>query len=163
MYRWIKDLKSLWIMDIIKRKKETPFIIFTFFLLSFLLSRLIVYFLPGFNIADYFVGKYHIHHFFYGIALIVVSNWVVFVTDSIPLKRISAGIFGFGLGLIADEIGIFLACGTSGMMCDPDKLYWARINYDAVMYIALILLMIIYFQPMWYHFHTRVSRFFKRK
>ena len=140
MRKWIKDLKQLWIGDIIRRQKVTPFIIFTFFLLSFMISRIIVYMFPGFNIANYFVGKYHIHHFFYGLMMVIVSNWIAFVSDSKRLRRIAAGIFGFGLGLIADEIGIFLVCGTAGLPCDPSKLYSSRMNYDAVMFIALLLL-----------------------
>lgn len=162
MRKWVRDLRELWFMDIIRREKLTPFIIFTFFLLSFVVSRMVVYILPGFNISNYFGGKYHIHHFFYGIGLVILSNWVVLVTDSDMLKRISAGVFGAGLGLIADEIGIFLVCGTSGLECDPAALYWSRINYDAVMIIALLLLMAIYFQPVWYHFHTRIERFYRQ-
>ena len=79
------------------------------------------------------------------------------VSDSQYLRRISAGVFGVGLGLIADELGLFLVCGTSGLACDPSALYWERINYDIVTFVVVAFLVILYFEPVWYHFHTNIT------
>ncbi len=155
MIKIIRDLKTLWIVDIIKRKKETPFIIFLFFLLAFALSRLVVVFFPGFNVLGLgFVKTYHIHHYYWGIVLLLAAGWISFVTDSIRLKRVAAGIYGFGFGLLIDEIGLLLTCGTQGLGCD----YWTRVTYDIVTYIVVLFLIIIYFEPFWKVFHTKILR-----
>ncbi len=158
--KFVKHLHSLLYNDIIRRKKVTPFIIFIFFLLSFFIARMIVYLFPKLNL---FIFKYHIHHFYYGIALLVISNWVALVSDDRVLKRISAALFGVGLGLIADEIGIIITCGTAGIGCNPLQLYWSRISYDIVIYIVLIFLNIIFLGPFWYRFHKRITNLFRRK
>ena len=75
MVKWIAELHTLLYKDIIRRQMVTPFIIFAAFLITFGVARLIVYLLPGFNIANYFSGTYHIHHFFFGIGLVILSNW----------------------------------------------------------------------------------------
>ncbi len=155
MIKLIRDLKHLWILDIIKRKKVTPFIIFVFFMLAFFISRILVIYFPGFNILGFgFIDTYHIHHYYIGIAMVLLAGWVVFVTDSQRLKRISAAIYGFGFGLIIDEIGLLLTCGTAGLQCD----YWSRITYDIVTYVIVGFLIIIYFGPFWKVFHNIIIK-----
>ncbi|MBS3133612.1 hypothetical protein J4214_00080 [Candidatus Woesearchaeota archaeon] len=140
MIKILKDFNSLLYQDIIRRNKMTPFIIFAFFLLSFSTARIISVNFPTLNI---FVGDYHIHHFYYGFALLIISNWIALVTNKSSMFKLAAGIFGFGLGLIVDEIGLLLTCGTSGLNCD----YRARISYDTFMIIIFIFLAVLYSEP----------------
>ncbi len=152
MFKWLKEFRSLWYEDLVRRKKATPFIIFVFFLTTFIITRLVATHFPNFHI----ILPYHFHHFFVGIILLIVSNWIAIIGRGKELKRICAAIFGVSLGLIFDELGMILICGTAGTMCDPDKLYWARINYDIVMYVAIAFLLIIYFKPFWLAFRTKI-------
>jgi len=152
MLKFLRELRSLWYEDIIRRKKATPFIMFTLFLGSFIVSRILAYTLP--NITYY--GPYHIHHFFYGIIFIIASNWIALVGKGKRLMWVAAAIFGCGLGMIFDEIGMMIVCGTPGTVCDPNTLYWARFNYDIIMYVFIGFLLILYFKPFWMLFKRRI-------
>ena len=59
--------------------------------------------------------------------------------------RLAAIFLGASLGLMADELGLMLTCGTAGMEC----LYHGRFAYDTIIIISMILLNIIYFMPFW--------------
>lgn len=160
MLKIFKNIKTIVYDDILRRNKKTPFIIFASFLFSFIISRAFIYFFEGFNILNG-ISRYNIHHFFFGIILIVISNWIALVSNKDNLENIASMLFGFGLGLIADEIGLFLTCGTVGMECD----YWVRATYTITIIVVFILLAIIYFAPflravkqLYGHVKTKVRR-----
>ncbi|MBW2985599.1 hypothetical protein KY313_03005 [Candidatus Woesearchaeota archaeon] len=138
----IKDLKSLLYEDIIRRNKLTPFIIFVFFLISFGLSRAVVILFPE---TSLYIRQYHIHHFYYGIILLFASNWISLVSDRPNLHNIAAGLTGFGLGLVVDEIGLLLTCSSPGFVCN----YWHRLTYDVVIWLVGLFFVAIYFEPFW--------------
>ncbi|MBW2993213.1 hypothetical protein KY317_01410 [Candidatus Woesearchaeota archaeon] len=152
MFRWLKEFRSLWYEDIIRRRKVTPFIIFVCFLIAFIGIRGIVYYFPNAHI----ILPYHFHHFFVGILFVIASNWIALVGKGKKLMWTAAGLFGLGIGLIADEIGVIVICGTAGTICDPDKLYWARFNYDIVIFCIVIFLLVLYFKPFWLVFRRRI-------
>ena len=143
-FKLIKDFERLLYHDIIKRNKTTPFWIFISMLLTFIFYRLyaLVYPIIGFSII---VKNYHFHHFFVGIALISIACWTALITDKQKLKRISAILFGIGLGAITDEFGLLVTCGTESMACD----YWHRLSYDSFVFVSMLFLIIIYFGPFW--------------
>jgi hypothetical protein len=157
MFRLFKEFKSLWYEDAVKRKLATPFIMFVFFLGTFIASRIVAYYLPGINRA---YSPYHIHHFFYGILALIISNWISLVGKGRRLMWVAAAIFGAGLGAIFDEIGMMIICGTPGTVCDPDILYWARFNYDIIMYVVIGFLLILYFRPFWLMFKRKILGIF---
>lgn len=152
MFKWFKEFRSLWYNDVIRRRKTIPFIIFFFFLISFIITRAVAHYFPGFHI----ILPYHFHHFFVGIALLIISNWIAIVGKGKALMRLCAAVMGIGLGLIFDEIGMILICGTAGTVCDPNKMYWERFNYDIILYVILVFLLIIYFKPFWSVFRRRI-------
>ena len=147
----LRDLKSLLHQDIIKRNKVTPFIISIFFLISFSLSRAVVMIFPELHL---FIKQYHIHHFYYGIALLFLSNWVALVSDKRSMHRIAAGLTGVGLGLIIDEVGLLLTCSSPTLICD----YWHRITYDVVAWFMGLFFLIIYFDPFWTLFKKKLNK-----
>jgi hypothetical protein len=104
------------------------------FLLTFLLSRVLVLLIMSRRIPDFFlfVGQTHVHHLNYGIFLLVaVAGWLLFVPPtSNHLQRRAAILYGIGLGLTFDEFGMWLHLGGS---------YWQRTSYDAIVIVALIL------------------------
>jgi general stress protein CsbA len=108
------------------------------FLLTFLLSRLVVLLIMSRRMPDLFlfVGQTHVHHLNYGIFLLVfVAGWLMFTPPENRGKRIAAILYGIGLGLTFDEFGMWLHLGGS---------YWQRSSYDAIVIVALVLSLIAF-------------------
>jgi hypothetical protein len=53
----------------------------------------------------------HFHHFWYGLALVIVAGWIGIALSDAWLGRNLAIIFGLGTGLIGDEVGLLLTFG----------------------------------------------------
>lgn len=155
-----KDFASLTYEDIARRRLVTPFIIFVSFLFSFAITRAIAYSFPSVNLI---IGKYHIHHFYYGIAFLVASNWISLITNRQWPRYFAAVLFGTGLGIIADEIGLLLTCTSPQLLqCD----YYARISLDVFTIIVGAFLSVLYFMPVWRRFRRLLGhthRFVYRK
>jgi hypothetical protein len=66
----------------------------------------------------------HVHHFWYGLALLVVGGWLGISYNDERIDRIAAIIFGIGGGLVGDEIGILLTFESEN--------YWAGISYTLI-------------------------------
>ncbi len=141
VFHWLRELRSIWYEDIIRRNKQTPFIIFTSFVISFAAARSFVMFEP--ESFQLFIKQYHIHHFYYGFALLAIANWIALTTNRRFMFRLAAMLFGIGLGLFIDEFGLLLTCTTPALNCN----YWVRQSYDAFMLIGGILLAILYSKP----------------
>ena len=139
----VKDFVSLTYEDAVRRRLLTPFIAFVAFLLSFALARAIAYLFPSINLI---IGKYHIHHFYYGIALLIASNWITLVSNREGPRLFAAGLFGLGLGIVADEVGLLLTC-TSPLTLQCN--YFARITLDFFIIIVAFFLAVLYFLPAW--------------
>ncbi len=56
-------------------------------------------------------GGIHFHHFWYGLAMVVVAGWLGLASYHPSGRRVYAVIFGFGGGLIGDEVGLLLTFG----------------------------------------------------
>ena len=56
-------------------------------------------------------GGIHFHHFWYGLAMVVVTGWLGIVITTDRLGRVLAAIFGLGVGFIGDEVGLLLTFG----------------------------------------------------
>ncbi|MBI2581018.1 hypothetical protein HYV85_04400 [Candidatus Woesearchaeota archaeon] len=156
----LRDIVSLTYEDIARRRLITPFVIFVAFLISFTITRGVAYAFPSVNLI---IGRYHIHHFYYGIILMIASNWIALVSDRPRLRLFAAALFGFGLGIIADEIGLLLTC-TSSLMLQCN--YYERITLDFFTIMVGIFLSVLYFVPVWRRFRRLVGhthRFVYRK
>lgn len=139
----VKDFVSLTYEDAVRRRLLTPFIAFVAFLTSFGMARAIVYLFPSLNLI---IGRYHIHHFYYGIALLIASNWITLVSNREGPKLFAATLFGLGLGVVADEVGLLLTCTSPlALQCN----YYARITLDFFTIIAAFFLSVLYFIPAW--------------
>jgi hypothetical protein len=71
-------------------------------------------------------GGIHFHHFWYGLAMVVTAGWLGIVSTHPELNRIYAIVFGFGGGLIGDEVGLLLTFGN----------YYSQLTY--VFFVAFI-------------------------
>jgi len=137
---------GLYEIYIIKRDKQFSFIAFIIFLLTILISRCIVIWIEaGRPFLNFFrVSDYHIHHFYLGIFLIILSNWFLLLWNKkgyIEEIKISSSIlFGVGLGLITDEFGLLLT-----MEFDIKGDYWAPHSYYLMGILSAVFLCSIIF------------------
>jgi len=131
---------------IIEKGKETFLWSFIAFVVSVGVSRLIVLDVErGKAIFGYlYIKGYHIHHFYYGILLLIFSNWMSLIRYRRLHRRIFKGVasimFGGGLGLVADEFGLLLTMefGIKGN-------YWAAQSYYAIAVTGFIFLLFLLF------------------
>ncbi len=79
------------------------------FLASFFGSRLFSTLFPDTVVVQ---GDIHIHHFFYGIALISAAGWMGIAWRNERLYRLYAVLYGLGAGFLGDEIGLLLTLGN---------------------------------------------------
>lgn len=141
----------------LSRRKEIPFLIFFWFLVTFAVSRVYVYAVHVDWIPNMYldVKGVHVHHLNYGIFLMSVIGFVALAFQSFTTKHVHgiATIFGIALGLAYDEFSLWLLLEDN---------YWARHSYDAVLIISLVLLNIIYFKGFWLYV-MRKTRLYKIK
>jgi len=67
-------------------------------------------------------GNYHIHHFWFGIALLAIGGWLGISYQNERTDRLAAILFGAGGGLIGDEVGLLLTLEN----------YWAETTYTFI-------------------------------
>ncbi len=134
------------------QNKATPFIIFSSFLMAYIITRLFVYFFPWIFLE---INGVHIHHFAYGIIIITFVGLYEFIVR--PAGRAftyTLILFGIGMALAYDEFGMWIR------LRDYDV---SRYGYDAVIIISALFLNIIYFSGFWEKMGRRIfSRFKKR-
>lgn len=79
------------------------------FVASFFGSRLFATLLPNAIVTP---GGIHLHHFWYGIALISVAGWMGIAWRNERLYRLYAVLYGLGAGFVGDEVGLLLTFGN---------------------------------------------------
>jgi len=75
------------------------------FVVSFFGSRLFATLFPTTVVMQ---GGIHLHHFWYGIALISVAGWMGIAWRNERHYRIYAVLYGLGAGFVGDEVGLLL-------------------------------------------------------
>jgi hypothetical protein len=82
-------------------------------------------------------GGYHIHHFWFGLLMVIVGGWIGISYTSERADRVAAIIFGAGGGLIGDEVGLLLTLGN----------YWTEITYTLiVVFVTTASILILFFR-----------------
>lgn len=108
------------------------------FLLTFILSRVLVFLIMAHLVPDLYVhmGGTHVHHLNYGIFLLCgVGACLLFSPPQGRRRTFFAVLYAIGLALTFDEFGMWLHLGGS---------YWQRANFDAVTVVAAVLALIAY-------------------
>lgn len=104
------------------------------FIVSFAIARTFAALKPTTVII---VGKgLHVHHFWFGIALLAIGGWLGISYDNKRINRLAAILYGAGGGLIGDEIGLLLTFQN----------YWTELTYTVVvtfLAIASILILMV--------------------
>mgnify|MGYP006278143731 CR=1 FL=1 len=141
-----------------QNSKQLPFIITIFYLISLVGIRLAVLIAGSANTQfaqaakmggrpdqAFSIGRniilfgHHIHHFYIGIALICISGWFAIVGSKRISKKMIAIMYGVGLGLFFDEIGLLLTWGD----------YFSGVTYSLSILIFGLFVNIIYFSQFW--------------
>src|SRR6267154_49078 len=103
------------------------------FVLTFLISRAIVFLIMSHRIPNMFLflNGTHVHHLNYGIFLLaIVGGYSLFIRPDGRQAEIAAVGYGFALALTFDEFGMWLHLGGS---------YWQRMSVDAVIIVAALI------------------------
>jgi hypothetical protein len=95
-----------------ERRESTPsglsFLALASFVTSFVSARAFATLNPSVVVVS---GGIHFHHFWYGLIMVVVAAWMAIVYALPHFRRIYAVVFGLGVGLIGDEVGLLLTFG----------------------------------------------------
>jgi len=123
----------------IKVNYSLTFLALSAFMISFFAARIFTTINPDTVVVS---GGIHFHHFWFGLAMVVVAGWLGIVSTHPALNRIYATGFGFGGGLIGDEVGLLLTFGN----------YQSELTYvffvGFICTVALILLVLRYAGPL---------------
>lgn len=134
-----------------KSGKEIPFLIMISFFSTFCISRLFTHLFPSIFLG---VRDTHIHHFAYGILLLVFIGYFLLTQPRTTRTRLKLSLlYGIALGLAFDEFAMWI-------QLEDD--YYDRSNFDAVVIISLILANIIYFDDFYHKWGHRLTSLFRR-
>lgn len=141
-----------------KKDNEIPFLITIAYFLAFITIRIMVLIAGSAESefaqvakqgltpeTDFYIGRniilfgYHIHHFYFGILLIAIAAWIAIVGSKYFTRRHAALIYGAGLGLFMDEIGLLLTWGD----------YYSSLTYLLSLLLGGIFLNIVFFPYFW--------------
>lgn len=76
----------------------------------------------------------HLHHFWYGIALLAIGGWLGISYSDERIDRLAAILYGAGGGLIGDEVGLLLKFTD----------YWTELTYTLVItFVAVVSIIIL--------------------
>ncbi|MDD1751510.1 MAG: hypothetical protein LUQ38_00265 [Methanotrichaceae archaeon] len=118
------------------------------FILSFVVARSFTYFYPSVVLVS---GNLHIHHFWFGLALLAIGGWLGISYNHKEIDRLAAIIYGVGGGLIADEVGLLLTFGD----------YWSGITWTFVVVlvasVSVLILLGMYRRAIFEELHNFVS------
>jgi len=130
-------------------KPNLSFIMLVFFLASFVVARVFTAFFPS---AILVIHGYHIHHFWYGLALLAIGGWLGINYRDDHTERIAAVIFGVGGGLVGDEIGLLITFGE----------YYSELTYTFVISLLAFAFMVTLFRRHGQAIITELLGFFRQ-
>jgi hypothetical protein len=107
------------------------------FILTFIGSRIVSMYAPGFHLLQIEDGI-RVHHYTYGIFILAVSGYLALVLNGPRATFLIALLHGFGLGLAFDELGMWLKLEDNDI---------ARWSYDGFNIIVGLSLLILTFKP----------------
>jgi hypothetical protein len=106
------------------------------FIASFIIARTFTTLYPNTRLIG---GGYHIHHFWFGLAMLVIGGWLGISYQNNRSDRFASVIFGAGGGLVGDEVGLLLTFGE----------YWTGITYTFIIVVSSVAAVAILFNT--YH------------
>jgi hypothetical protein len=120
------------------------------FILSFIAARVFTTFYPSTVLVS---SGIHIHHFWFGLALLSVGGWLGINFNDRETDRIAAILYGAGGGLIVDEVGLLLTFGN----------YRTGLTYSFLVLLLAFVFIVILFYRYRKAIETDLSEIFNRK
>jgi hypothetical protein len=121
----------------IKQKPNLSILALVSFIVSFIVARSFTILNPDTILLV--GGGLHIHHFWYGLAMLATGGWLGISLENPRIDRVAAIIYGAGGGLIGDEIGLLLTFND----------YWTSLTYTFIIVFltsASILILLVRYQ-----------------
>jgi len=110
----------------LRKKRQNPDLTFQSFVCSFLVARAFTTLYPNVVLVG---SGLHVHHFWYGLAMLSIGGWLGISYNDERIDRLAAILFGAGGGLVGDEVGLLLTFGD----------YWSGITFTVVLtFLALV-------------------------
>ncbi len=91
---------------------------------------------------------HHVHHFYFGILFMALAGWCAIVGVPSLSQRWQALMYGIGLGLFMDEIGLLLTWGD----------YYSGATYLLSLLVIGLLLNVVFFPSFWRAFRTHLRQ-----
>jgi len=132
----------------IKEKPNLSILAMISFIASFIVTRIFTTLNPNTVLIS---SDYHIHHFWYGIAMLAIGGWIGISVENERLNRVAAILFGAGGGLIGDEVGLLLTFGN----------YWTEITYTFVIIFLTFASMLILLNKYYKLIRTEFTQFLR--
>ena len=102
-------------------------------MLAFAAARVFTTFFPS---AVLIGNGIHIHHFWFGIALLAIGGWLGISYNDKDTDRLAAILYGVGGGLIVDEVGLLLTFGE----------YWTGLTYTFLIgFLAFVATLMLFY------------------
>lgn len=145
MRNFKKFIASKYNRYVIKKGREVYFLTLVIFLLTVIFWRLLVIWIENGRplLKYFFILDYHIHHFYFGVFLLIISNLLFLSHRDIGHERnfkvLVSVIFGIGLASVTDEIGLLLT-----MEFNLGGNYWATQSYYFIFFGAAFLLLLFF-------------------
>jgi len=115
-----------------KTKPNLSILALISFIVSFAIARIFTSLYP----ATFWEAKgFHIHHFWYGLAMLAIGGWLGISIENERVNRVAAILFGAGGGLIGDEVGLLLTLESES--------YWTEITYTVIIIFLTFMSMLI--------------------
>ena len=118
------------------------------FILSFIIARSFTYFYPSVVLVS---KELHIHHFWFGLALLAVGGWLGISYNHKEIDMLAAILYGVGGGLIADEVGLLFTFGN----------YWSELTWTFMIvllsFVSLLILFNMYHKSILEELHEFIS------
>ncbi|MBC7099335.1 hypothetical protein H5T52_09500 [Candidatus Bipolaricaulota bacterium] len=116
------------------------------FILAFLVARAFTTVYPNVVLIS---GGFHIHHFWFGLAMMAIGGWIGISYRDERADRLAAILFGAGGGLIGDEVGLLLTFGD----------YRTGLTYTLVIIFVIISSLLILLSRYWGIIRLEFTRF----
>jgi hypothetical protein len=132
----------------IQRRPNLSVLALVSFVASFIVARTFTILSPA---TVLLTGGYHIHHYWYGLAMLVIGGWLGISYQSERIDRLAAILFGAGGGLIGDEVGLLLTMEN----------YWTEITYTLVIIFLTFVSILILFMKYSRAIRTEFAEFIR--
>lgn len=118
----------------VKERPNLSILAMISFIASFLVARIFTTFSPDVTVTS---AGYHIHHFWYGIAMLAIGGWLGISYQNDRIDRLAAILFGAGGGIIGDEAGLLLTLND----------YWTGVTYTLIIiFLTLVSMLVLLFR-----------------